>query len=90
MIWRVRKPGTKDRAKHQWHNWFAWYPVRVPTKGRMSKQHKVWLKTVRRRGTLEMCGFTDAYWHWRFVLSGDEYWEKSKSVKSALAPPSGL
>ena len=85
MIWRVRKPGAKYRAKHQWHNWFAWYPVRVPTRGRMSRQHKIWLKTVRRRGTLEWDGGLDTYWNWRYALPGDEYWPKPKPVEP---PPS--
>jgi len=87
MIWRVTKPRAKHRAKKLWHDWFAWYPVRVPTMGRMSGQHKVWLKTVRRRGTLEMISPTSANWNWRYVLPGDEYRLKSKPVEP---PPSEL
>ena len=50
MMWRCRKPKVKWRAKHFWHPWFAWYPVRIPTQGRKSKMHKVWLCTIHRRG----------------------------------------
>ena len=49
MKWKCRKPGTRDRALHWWHDWFAWYPVRVPTKGRKSGQKMVWLETVLRK-----------------------------------------
>lgn len=83
MIWKVRKRSAKFRAKHQWHNWFAWYPVRIPTKGRMSGMHKVWLTTVHRRGTYE--GWVDdSYWFWRYAFPGEEYWEKKLST-----PPIG-
>ena len=44
MKWRVRKEGTRERALHQWHLWFAWYPVDVPTKGKM--QEKVLTRAV--------------------------------------------
>lgn len=77
MIWRVTKPGAADRAKCRWHNWFAWYPVRVPTKGRMSQQHKVWLQTVRRKGAYQI-GFECCYWSWLYVLPGGEYQDNPK------------
>jgi hypothetical protein len=50
MKWRVRKEGARERALHQWHLWFAWYPVDVPTKGKTSGQTRVWLETVCRTG----------------------------------------
>lgn len=88
MIWRVRKPQAKFRAKHQWHNWFAWYPVRVPTKGKLSGQRKVWLTTIHRRGTYEdWIGVK--YWTWRYAFPGEEYWEK-KFSKCKPTPPSQL
>jgi len=50
MKWKVRRPGTKDRALHLWHVWFAWYPVRVTTKSKGSGQKMIWLENVQRRG----------------------------------------
>ena len=49
MRCKCRKPEVRKRAWQRWHNWFAWYPVRVPTKGRNSGQQFVWLETVRRK-----------------------------------------
>lgn len=46
---RVRKPGARYRAKKRWHDWFAWRPVRVPSKGKMSGQTLVWFETIQRR-----------------------------------------
>lgn len=63
MKWKVRKEGTRERALHQWHLWFAWYPVTVPTKGKNSGQTRVWLETVCRKG----------YWH----NSRKGYWHNS-------------
>lgn len=54
MKWKCRKPGTRERALHWWHDWFAWFPVRVPTKGRRSGQKMVWLETVRRKRNLHI------------------------------------
>ena len=71
MIWRVTKPGAKQRALKQWHWWFAWRQVRVPTDGRMSKQHKVWMQWIRRRGIIEH-GYEGTYWIWKYALPGDE------------------
>ena len=72
MIWRVTKPGAKRRALKQWHWWFAWYPVRIPTEGRMRKQHKVWLQRIRRCGVYED-GYEGPYWVWHYAEEGDEY-----------------
>jgi len=72
MIWRVTKPGAVYRAKRLWHRYFAWYPVRVPSKGRMSKQHKVWLQFVSRRGESYEC-YEGCFWVWSYCLIGDEY-----------------
>jgi len=52
MKWRVRKPYCRERALHMWHKWFAWFPVRVPSEGRMSEMTMVWLQTIERRGKL--------------------------------------
>ncbi|MEA1980841.1 MAG: hypothetical protein U9N54_07705 [candidate division Zixibacteria bacterium] len=65
MIWRVRKPKAKSRLKRQWHTWFAWYPVRVPTKGRMSGMHKVWLQKVQRKGKSYFI-YDIGQWAWKW------------------------
>ena len=76
MKWRVRKPYAGIRAKHHWHKWFAWYPVRVPTKGKMSGMTMVWLETIERKGFLETESVTYE-WIWSYRLH--EYYEKSKN-----------
>lgn len=73
MKWRVRKPGAKFKVKCRWHNWFAWYPVRVPTKGRMSGMTKVWLQTVRRKGAVVYDSTACYSWNWHYALNGEEY-----------------
>jgi hypothetical protein len=70
MKWRVRKPGAKYRAKKRWHLWFAWYPVRVPTNGRMSGQKKVWLEKVYRKGEYVL-SYESCYWFWEYKLKGE-------------------
>ena len=86
MIWRVRKPYTRHRAKKQWHWWFAWHPVRVPTKGRMSKMHKVWLCKVRRKGVYRN-DWGESYWEWYYAIPGQEY--DLKKPRPIGPPPKG-
>lgn len=65
MKWRVRKPGARHRALHMWHKWFAWYPVRVPTRGKCSGMTMVWLEVVGRKGrfySYPLC----QYWDWKY------------------------
>jgi hypothetical protein len=50
MKWKVRKPEARYRALRLWHVWFAWHPVRVPTRGKGSGQKMVWLAPVCRKG----------------------------------------
>jgi len=66
MKWRVRKPGTRFRALHRWHTWFAWYPVRVPTKGSMSGMHMVWIEKIQRIGSYELTGYVECSWNWSY------------------------
>ena len=68
MKWRVGKPGAKRRLKKQWHRWYAWYPVRVPTYGRMSGQHRVCLVQIWRRGTPYRTGQYGEHecWSWEY------------------------
>jgi len=65
MKWRVRKPGAILRSLTRWHKWFAWFPVRVPTKGRMSGQTKVWLETIERRS--KWMGDPSFGWDYRVI-----------------------
>ena len=64
---RVRKPGARYRALHLWHKWFAWHPVRVPTRGRMSGMTMVWLQTVERKGVhYHAVGYCESGWEWSY------------------------
>jgi hypothetical protein len=74
MKWRVRKPMTRHRALHWWHVWFAWHPVRVPTRGKGRGQTMVWLGYVRRKGCFCM-DWGDSVWDW-------EYKEFAKNAKN--------
>ena len=65
MKWRVRKPNARNRALHMWHKWFAWHPVRVPTRGKMSGMTMIWLQTVERKGEQYNC-FSGYGWHWSY------------------------
>ena len=72
MKWRVRKPGAYFRALLRWHHWFAWYPVRIPSKGPMSNMTKVWLETIERRhGQWKRHGdFYGFSWEYRWIKKG--------------------
>ena len=67
MKWRVRKPGVRHRALQMWHRWYAWYPVRVPTNGRMSGMTMVWRETILRKGEFYCYGM-DYSWTWIYKL----------------------
>lgn len=89
MKFRVRKPGSKWRLKrykkrkawrdltarnNAWHSWFAWFPVRVPTKGRISGMTLVWLERIERQGkwgTTEE-SLWDWQWLWTYKFKGTE------------------
>lgn len=66
MKWRVRKPNTRHRRLHWWHTWFAWYPVRVPTNGRMSKMTRVWLESICRKGKYYYDYEGGGWWMWQY------------------------
>jgi|SaaInlV_100m_DNA_2_1039680.scaffolds.fasta_scaffold162548_2 hypothetical protein len=68
MRWKIRKPYAKRRALHFWHLWFAWHPVRVPTRGRGAGQTLVWLAYVCRKGKLRYTVFNSSrtWWNWEF------------------------
>jgi len=72
MKWKVRKPGARDRAKHFWHKWFAWKPVRVPTHGKKSNMTMVWLSLVKRKGHYisglndYLHNYGEGHWVWEY------------------------
>jgi hypothetical protein len=68
MKWRVRKPNARVRALKMWHKWFAWYPVRVPTEGRMSGMTMVWLKTIKRKGYFNSIIYYRSWWEWKYKV----------------------
>jgi len=47
---KTRRPGARIRALKQWHKWFAWFPVRIPTTG----NYLYWLQHVQRKGRREV------------------------------------
>ena len=82
MKWRVRKIGTRDRALHRWHTWFAWYPVRVPTRGRGSGQTMIWLSPVRRKGTLTY-SWAARSWSWEYKMGcNDTFFTRQEAEKN--------
>lgn len=61
---RWKSPRGKYDNIEDWHDWFAWHPVRLCTiVTRRSLNKKAWLETVRRAGTMR--------WD---VLSRKTYW----------------
>ena len=67
MRWKTRKPFAKRRARHWWHDWFAWYPVRVPNTGKTV----VWLELVQRKGRLSH-RWAEGCWIWKYKEVGNE------------------
>jgi len=67
MRWETRKPGARRRAKHQWHNWFAWHPVRIPKTGKTV----IWLEVVKRKGEV-VPSWADGCWRFEYKEVGDE------------------
>ena len=67
MRWRVRKPGVRRRAKRMWHRYYAWRPVRVPTRGRMSGVTMVWGEWIERKGKYHYSDvFNRGWWTWKY------------------------
>ena len=59
MRWKIKRDTFFERrdARERWHQWFAWYPVRI---GR----HMVWLDLIRRKGKW-YCS-DDGGWNWEY------------------------
>lgn len=54
---------TKIKRKESWHDWFAWYPVRL------AEHDCRWLETVERKGTLYY-NFSDSWWSYEYREKG--------------------
>lgn len=67
MRWKTRKPSARCRAKHRWHRWFAWHPVRVPRTGKTV----IWLEVVQRKGELKDSWWDDR-WSFQYKEVGDD------------------
>ncbi len=50
---------VRVNALHNWHRWFAWWPVRVGIK------ECRWLEFVERKGKQKMHGY-DMLWSWEY------------------------
>lgn len=49
----------------EWHNWFAWYPIR------MAPHRCAWLQTVERRGVLKS-SFYEQWIQWEYRPRGPQ------------------
>jgi hypothetical protein len=65
MKWKVRKPNARRKALCRWHRWFAWYPARVPTKGKNFGQTMVWLSIIERKGIFHS-SWGDEWFSWKY------------------------
>lgn len=55
-----KKPEKKENKKLFWHNWFAWFPVRV------ADEDCRWLEMVDRRGNIEYYMDGGTYWKYEY------------------------
>jgi hypothetical protein len=62
---KVRRYNLKQEKFKKWHDWFAWDPVVVGTT-EDEREIKVWLQTVRRKGTFHEKGIIFPYWTWEY------------------------
>lgn len=68
MIWFSKPTEDKSVNREKWHEWFAWFPVRLTDKPHI----KVWLQKVKRKGTEHHRGYSYAYWSYEYVLDDVE------------------
>jgi hypothetical protein len=62
------KWNTQKQNKFVWHDWFAWYPIKIHTYGKNADRQTiqkytykwVWLEVVERR---EVCTSPDDYYY---------------------------
>ena len=55
----------KVEARKEWHEWFAWYPVRV------ASGDCRWLETVERRGEHDWGYDGESYWDYEYRAKGE-------------------
>lgn len=58
MKLNIDSKDVRTERKKQWHNWFAWHPVRL------NANEVIWLETVRRKGILVDRPQEYSYWKW--------------------------
>ena len=51
---------TKQQRLQEWHEWFAWHPIRL------GDHDCRWLEKVQRKGTLCWGGWIDSWWYWDY------------------------
>lgn len=52
MRFKFESKWSKTQRQKQWHDWFAWHPIRI-------NDEIVWLETVERKRT----GEKQIWWH---------------------------
>ena len=60
-------PLEKHNAKEQWHDWFAWHPVRL------GSHDCRWMETVQRKGKFQFDSQGGGYnWKYKTSLTRDK------------------
>jgi hypothetical protein len=62
----------KKKNLKEWHNWFAWFPVKT------INTEIVWLTTVQQRVTGYEPMYGSPYWEYRVIESNDYYSNNDK------------
>lgn len=65
MRFKVETRDDKEKRLREWHNWFAWRPVRI-------NREIVWLETIQRSGLLRDRPYEKSYWKWFYRNKNDE------------------
>ncbi|MGY6249725.1 hypothetical protein ACXIUS_19560 [Bosea thiooxidans] len=66
MRWRSETIEMREARLGQWHEWFAWYPVRVG-------ESQVWWELVERRGAWVVLRRHDWWTNvWRWIYRNQE------------------
>jgi hypothetical protein len=81
MKWQFKSKAERKANKEQWHEWFAWIPVRVDEHERTI----VWLQKIYRRGVYhESMG--DSFWVWKYKADLLEILKTAGNEKPTLLP----
>jgi hypothetical protein len=57
---------AKIKRLEQWHDWFAWHPVRL------GENHCRWLETIQRKGSLKWGEYPDEWWEWEYKKASEK------------------